>query len=660
MSFDTKLFKINKKAIKILKNSPNSLLEFLTTNPKTGGGFTTNEKVNSELISSTGKHKLVLSTQAEIPSKKQISKRVTNSSSGETQAYAPHSLNTLIANQKSQANLLNKYVFNKFFICCKESRIESPTSFYGCFYIGPFDESLSQTLAHNIRRTLLSQLSGLAITAVEIDGVLHKFSNLPGMKENVLDILCNLQNLVFKENIKPQFAFALKNHNAITLQKLEFTAYLRVRGPGIVTAADILLPSGLQCVNPNQYIATLAEDGCLNIKFYISAGQGQNYIKQKQKNTDLDDLKQQFLINNFGIFGFSKLGKTFASHEAKNTAPNTNFDNVENNTFQELGDAGLRSKVFPSLEKPTKLVQNNKTTSVNITGTASQDLQVGEGDVLANESQTNYFDTEVNANLNKNKIYLDSVFMPVTKVNTFVQQNDKCTDDYLENNLQFKFLPGVNPQEFKQSLNTTEHVNRTDSTVFFGEQKIQTKENEEKQDTIFVNQIKKSCSFAKQNYGPGLKNLKKQSTNFDAIFKTSKFNINSAEQDISDLKSIQEGKLQTFFQCLPNKENPSHISSSGDIQVNAPFEISAEQMEQVVVLTEKNKVGETSLNFKKQSHIVVEVWTNGSIHPREALKHCLSFLSNTFVSLENVKMLGSMFKSDVTYTKLLKNYKSKP
>jgi hypothetical protein len=155
-------------------------------------------------------------------------------------------------------------------------------------------------------------------------------------------------------------------------------------------------------------------------------------------------------------------------------------------------------------------VQNNKTTSVNITGTASQDLQVGEGDVLANESQTNYFDTEVNANLNKNKIYLDSVFMPVTKVNTFVQQNDKCTDDYLENNLQFKFLPGVNPQEFKQSLNTTEHVNRTDSTVFFGEQKIQTKENEEKQDTIFVNQIKKSCSFAKQNYGPGLKNLKKQ------------------------------------------------------------------------------------------------------------------------------------------------------
>ena len=574
MSFDTKLFKINKKAIKILKKSPNSLLEFLTTNPKTGGGLNTNENVNSELISST---------QAEIPSKKQISKRVTNNSSGEAQAYAPHSLNTLIANQKSQANLLNKYVFNKFFICCKESRIESPTSFYGCFYIGPFDESLSQTLAHNIRRTLLSQLSGLAITAVEIDGVLHKFSNLPGMKENVLDILCNLQNLVFKENIKPQFAFALKNHNTITLQKLEFTAYLRVRGPGIVTAADILLPAGLQCVNPNQYIATLAEDGCLNIKFYISAGQGQNYIKQKQKNTDLDDLKQQFLINNFANTNFSASG-------------------------------------------------------------ASQDLQTGwpagQGDVLSNESQTNYFDTEVNANLNKNKIYLDSVFMPVTKVNTFVQQNDKCTDDYLENNLQFKFLPGVNPQELKQSLNNDVNLNST-------------KENEEKQDTIFVNQIKKPAGLAGRP-----KNLKKQSTNFDAVFKTSKFNINS--EDISDLKSIQEEKLQTFFQCLPTNDNPSHISGSGDIQINAPFEISAEQMEQVVVLTEKNKVGETSLNFKKQSHIVVEVWTNGSIHPREALKHCLSFLSNTFVSLENVKMLGSMFKSDVTYTKLLKNYKYKP
>jgi len=85
--------------------------------------------------------------------------------------------------------------------------------------------------------------------------------------------------------------------------------------------------------------------------------------------------------------------------------------------------------------------------------------------------------------------------------------------------------------------------------------------------------------------------------------------------------------------------------------------MSEEQLQQVIVLTEKNKVGDNALNFKKQSHIVVEIWTNGSIHPREALKNSLQFLSTTFVSLENVKMLGAMFKSDVTYTKVLNNYK---
>ena len=204
MSFDNNLLKINKKAIKILKKTPNTLLEFLTTNSKTGDS---NGSSPGEFLHAGADPKLDVSQKATVTngvlenslnnldsklySKQQITARFDHT--GQTKQ------NTFLANQKSIANVLNKYVFNKFFICCKESRIESPTSFYGCFYIGPFDDSLSQTLAHNIRRTLLSQLSGFAITAVEIDGVLHKFSNLPGIKENVLDILCNVQNLVLKE-----------------------------------------------------------------------------------------------------------------------------------------------------------------------------------------------------------------------------------------------------------------------------------------------------------------------------------------------------------------------------------------------------------------------------------------------------------------------------
>ena len=68
-------------------------------------------------------------------------------------------------------NIMTKTQTTDFFLACKESRIENNTSFYGCFYLGPFDDSLSQTLANDLRRTLLSELTGLAITSIEIEGM---------------------------------------------------------------------------------------------------------------------------------------------------------------------------------------------------------------------------------------------------------------------------------------------------------------------------------------------------------------------------------------------------------------------------------------------------------------------------------------------------------
>lgn len=518
------LYKINKQAIKILKKSPNTLLEYLSTN-------SANLTIDSENKVAEQKK----SVFSDLRFAKQIDK------------------NRTIANQKIQANLLSKYVFNKFFICCKESRIENPTSFYGCFYIGPFDESLSQTLAHNIRRTLLSQLSGFAITAVEIDGVLHKFSNLPGIKETVLDIICNLQNLVFKENIKTDFALALKTNNSMrsNLQKLEFTAFLRVRGPGIVTAADILLPSGLQCVNPDQYIATLAEDGILNIKIYISAGQGQNYIKQKQKNMDLADIKQQYLVDQYT-----------AEQHIKD------FTNPQNKS-------------------------NSDNTDLNLP-------------LVGDQTNQNFLLT----NIKKNKIYLDSVFMPVTKVNTFVQANDKCTDDLLENNLQFRFIPSIDSAD---------------------------------------------------------RNLLEQSANFNTILTTSSFNIDYQETANDLLRKSEQEQMRSTTNSAPLfAEKIVNNSQTRKQPVKTFFSCSesistktSNLKEQVMVLTETNKIGGNSLNIKKQCHIVVEIWTNGSIHPREALKNSLQFLATTFSTLENIKMLGSMFKSDITYSKLIKTQKAK-
>ncbi len=168
-----------------------------------------------------------------------------------------NSFSSEIGNTKAVATKLNDQML---FISCKESRIEHARSFYGCFYLGPFLPGQSLTVANALRRTLLSDLKGLAITSVEIEGALHEYSTLPGIRESVLDILLNLKEIVFKTNkelTKPQLA------------------YLQVRGPGVVRSGDLKLPIGTQCVDPNQYIATLAEDGILNMRVKIQ--QGKNY-----------------------------------------------------------------------------------------------------------------------------------------------------------------------------------------------------------------------------------------------------------------------------------------------------------------------------------------------------------------------------------------------
>ena len=146
---------------------------------------------------------------------------------------------------------------SQFFISCKESRIENNKSFYGCFYLGPFEPSQSITIANALRRTLLSELYGLGIVSVEIEGASHEYSSLPGVKDSVLDILLNLKEIVLKKtvkNFKPQIG------------------YLRVRGPGVVLASHLRLPPFIQCVDPDQYIATLADNGFLNMKFIIQYG----------------------------------------------------------------------------------------------------------------------------------------------------------------------------------------------------------------------------------------------------------------------------------------------------------------------------------------------------------------------------------------------------
>nr|ALO20846.1 alpha subunit of RNA polymerase [Chlamydomonas nivalis] len=162
-----------------------------------------------------------------------------------------------------------KFVKNDFFIYCKEARIESHRSFYGSFSLGPFEAGQSITIANALRRTLLSELKGLAITSAEIEGAFHEYATLPGVRDSILDILLNLKDIVLKSI---NYGNKKKGTSYTATFKNEQRGYLKSRGPGIVTASDLKLPPGIQCVDPDQYIATLSEEGILNIKFNINEG----------------------------------------------------------------------------------------------------------------------------------------------------------------------------------------------------------------------------------------------------------------------------------------------------------------------------------------------------------------------------------------------------
>ena len=125
------------------------------------------------------------------------------------------------------------------------------------FTIEPLEPGFGYTLGNSLRRTLLSSIPGAAITQVKIDGVLHEFSTVDGVTEDVTDIVLNLKELVFRsENEEPT------------------TVYLRASGPTDVTAKDMELPSGVEILNPDKHIATLNKNATLSMELRIEQGRG--------------------------------------------------------------------------------------------------------------------------------------------------------------------------------------------------------------------------------------------------------------------------------------------------------------------------------------------------------------------------------------------------
>lgn len=128
---------------------------------------------------------------------------------------------------------------------------------YGKFVMEPLERGYATTLGNSMRRVLLSTLPGAAVTTVKIDGVVHEFTTIPGVKEDVTEIILNIKELIAK-----MYCDEVK------------TVYIDAVGPCEVTGASIKTDSEVEILNPEQHIATLGENAKLNIEMTVSKGRG--------------------------------------------------------------------------------------------------------------------------------------------------------------------------------------------------------------------------------------------------------------------------------------------------------------------------------------------------------------------------------------------------
>jgi len=134
---------------------------------------------------------------------------------------------------------------------------ETHTQNYGRFYAEPFERGFGTTIGNALRRVLLSSITGAAVISIKIEGVLHEFSTIPGIKEDVTDIVLNIKNL------------RLKLHTDKTK-----SIRLRKKGPGDAKAKDIIHDADVEILTPDLHIATLDKEANLDIEMIVKIGRG--------------------------------------------------------------------------------------------------------------------------------------------------------------------------------------------------------------------------------------------------------------------------------------------------------------------------------------------------------------------------------------------------
>ena len=163
----------------------------------------------------------------------------------------------------------------QFQIECVESNTQENRSQYSKFVLEPLARGQGTTIGNALRRVLLSNLEGTAVTAVRIAGVSHEFATIPGVREDVLEIMMRMKEIVLKSYYSQRQI-----------------GRLLATGPATVTAAHFDLPSEVEVIDPNQYVATLADGAKLEMEFWIDRGKGYRTVERgRDEATALDFLQ---------------------------------------------------------------------------------------------------------------------------------------------------------------------------------------------------------------------------------------------------------------------------------------------------------------------------------------------------------------------------------
>lgn len=161
-----------------------------------------------------------------------------------------------------------------FQIECIESKVEGAREQYGHFVLEPLSKGQGITIGNALRRTILSDLDGTAIVAARIAGINHEFSTIAGVREDVLEILLNLKEVVIKSYTdQPQIG------------------RVRVQGPAIVTSGLFEVTSEIEIIDPRQYIATICNNTIFEMEFRIERGSGYRLIDKGIDDTAIDFLQ---------------------------------------------------------------------------------------------------------------------------------------------------------------------------------------------------------------------------------------------------------------------------------------------------------------------------------------------------------------------------------